>query len=63
MQKIYVDYAASTPVDPEVLRAMEPYFMEKFGNPGSLHSFGQEAIAAVDRAREAIARPLPREFG
>ncbi|MDO8536746.1 MAG: cysteine desulfurase family protein [bacterium] len=57
---IYFDYAASTPVAPDVLRAMEPYFLEKFGNPGSLHSFGQEAIAAVDKSRETIARALGR---
>jgi cysteine desulfurase len=58
MGHIYLDYAASTPVDPRVLRAMEPYFSEKFGNPGSLHSFGQEAIAAVDKSREEIARAI-----
>ena len=48
MEKIYLDYAATTPVDPMVKKAMLPYFDEKFGNPGSLHSFGQEAIKAVD---------------
>jgi cysteine desulfurase len=62
MERIYLDYAASTPVDPEVLRAMEPYFMGKFGNPGSLHFFGQEAIAAVDRSRESIARSIGADF-
>ncbi len=62
MERIYLDHAASTPVDPEVLRTMTPYFGEKFGNPGSLHSFGQEAIAAVDRSREAIAKALGAEF-
>ncbi len=62
MKKIYLDHAAATPVDPEVLGAMEPYFSERFGNPGSLHAFGQEAIAAVDRARETIARALGAEF-
>lgn len=60
--KVYFDYAASTPVDPLVERAMRPYFLEKFGNPGSLHAFGQEAMAAVDRAREAIARSIGAEF-
>ena len=54
MPRIYLDYAATTPVDPAVLRAMKPYFSEKFGNPGSLHSFGQEAISAVDKSRETI---------
>jgi len=41
--RYYFDYAASTPVDKGVLKAMLPYFSNKFGNPGSLHSFGQEA--------------------
>ncbi len=62
MRRIYLDYAASTPVDPEVLRAMMPYFSERFGNPGSLHTFGQEAIAALDRSRETIARALGADF-
>ncbi len=53
-----MDYAASTPVDPAVLKAMAPYFTEKFGNPGSLHSFGQEAMGAVDKARGAIAKAI-----
>lgn len=57
-KRIYLDYAASTPLDPRVLRAMRPYFSEKFGNPGSLHSFGQEAIAAVGRSRDMVARLL-----
>ena len=60
--RIYLDYAATTPVDPAALHAMKPYFSEKFGNAGSLHSFGQEAIAAVDRAREDLARVLSAEF-
>ncbi|HUZ92945.1 MAG TPA: cysteine desulfurase family protein [Candidatus Paceibacterota bacterium] len=62
MKKIYLDYAASTPVDPAVFEAMRPYFSEKFGNPGSLHSFGQEAIAVVDRSRETIAKAIGAEF-
>jgi cysteine desulfurase len=62
MKRIYLDYAATTPVDPAVLRTMQPYFTEKFGNPGSLHSFGQEAIAAIDRSRETIAKLIGAEF-
>ncbi|MBI5306086.1 aminotransferase class V-fold PLP-dependent enzyme [Candidatus Wolfebacteria bacterium] len=53
--KIYFDYAATTPMDPLVKKAMEPYFFEKFGNPSSIHSFGQEAMAIVDESREKIA--------
>lgn len=58
MKRYYFDYAASTPVDPAVVKAMEPFWAEKFGNPGSLHSFGQEASAAVFEARDTIAKSL-----
>jgi cysteine desulfurase len=62
MKRIYFDYAASTPVDPGVLRAMQPYFLKQFGNAGSLHSFGQEAIAAIDAARATVARLIGADF-
>ncbi len=62
MRRVYFDYAASTPVDLRVYKAMEPYFTHKFGNPGSLHSFGQEAIAAVDASRETIAKAIGADF-
>jgi cysteine desulfurase len=52
---IYLDYAASTPVHEEVLEAMMPYLKEQYGNPSSLHAFGQVARAAVEKAREQIA--------
>ncbi len=55
-KKIYLDYAATTPVDKEVFRAMKPYFSEKFGNAMSIHSFGQEALVAIDKARSALAK-------
>src|SRR5512137_189371 len=55
MKRIYLDYAATAPCDPEVLKAMEPYFFEKFGNPSSLHAFGQEAKKGVEDAREYLA--------
>ncbi len=55
MKKIYFDYAATTPTDPEVTRAMEPYYFEKFGNASSFHGFGQEAKKGVEDAREALA--------
>ncbi|MEK7629894.1 MAG: cysteine desulfurase family protein [Patescibacteria group bacterium] len=57
---IYLDYAASTPVHPAVLKAMMPYFLENFGNAGSLHRFGQEAIKAIDESREVIAKAIGR---
>ncbi len=60
LSRIYIDYAASTPADPVVLKVMAPYWSEKFGNPGSLHSFGQEAMGAVDKAREAVAKSIGR---
>ncbi len=60
--RLYFDYAATTPVAPGVLRAMRPYFGERFGNPGSLHGYGQEAMRAVDASREAIARGIGADF-
>ena len=57
-QHIYLDYAATTPVDPRVLDYMQPYFSELFGNPSSIHAHGQKAEAAVETARETIAAIL-----
>ncbi|TET84050.1 MAG: cysteine desulfurase NifS [Candidatus Nealsonbacteria bacterium] len=54
-KKIYLDYAATTPVDPQVVKAMSPYFTEKFGNTMSLHNFGQEAKQALEESREKVA--------
>ena len=48
-KKIYLDYAATTPVDLRVSKAMEPFFSKKFGNTMSLHDFGQEAKLALER--------------
>ncbi len=61
-KKIYLDYAATTPVDKKVLHAMMPYFSLKFGNPSSIHFFGQEAIVAIDQARGKIAKILNCDF-
>jgi len=55
MKRIYLDYAATTPQDPEVTKAMEPFFFEKFGNPSSIHTEGQIARKAIEEARETVA--------
>src|SRR5512144_2452890 len=55
---IYLDHAATTPVRPEVFAAMEPFFGPRFGNPSSTHRWGREARAALDEARERVARCL-----
>lgn len=55
-RRIYLDHAATTPVAPEVLQAMQPYFSEKFGNPSSLHAFGREAREAVEDSRRKVAK-------
>jgi len=55
MKRIYLDYAATTPTHPEVLKAMLPYFTDAFGNPSSIHSFGQEAKDAIEKARNQVA--------
>lgn len=52
---VYLDYAASTPIDERVLEAMLPYFTTEFGNPSSIHRWGQRAETAVEDARESIA--------
>jgi cysteine desulfurase len=57
-KKIYLDYAATTPVDPEVVQEMLPYFTERFGNPSSLHAFGQDAKRAIETARDRTASLL-----
>jgi cysteine desulfurase len=56
--RIYFDNAATTPLDPQVLDAMMPYFTEKFGNPSSIYSYGRESRLAVEMARKAVAKIL-----
>lgn len=55
---VYFDHAATTPVKPEVLEAMTPYFGARFGNPSSVHRWGREARVALDEARERVAACL-----
>jgi cysteine desulfurase len=54
--RVYLDYAATTPLDPRVLTAMAPFFTEVFGNPSSIHFFGQQAEAALEESRAEFAR-------
>ncbi len=58
MRRIYLDHAATTPVDKRVLREMQPYFSQRFGNASSLHLFGQEAKEAMEKARAQIAKAI-----
>jgi cysteine desulfurase len=55
LRRVYLDHSATTPVDRRVVEAMLPYLTEKFGNASSVHFYGQEARAAVDRARREVA--------
>jgi cysteine desulfurase len=55
---IYLDHAATTPLDPDVLAAMLPYFTERYGNPSSIYQLGQESRAAIDQARNSCARVI-----
>ena len=58
MMKVYLDHNATTPVAPEVLAAMLPYFSEEYGNANSIHTFGQRGRVAVEQARESVAALL-----
>lgn len=58
MRRVYFDNNATTPLLPEVFEAMKPYLLERYGNASSIHRDGQEARAAVDRARDSVARLL-----
>lgn len=58
MGPIYLDHAATTPLDPKVLEAMQPYLTGKFGNPSSIHSFGRENRKAIEDARTLVAQEL-----
>lgn len=58
MQRIYLDNAATTALDPHVLEAMMPYLTEKFGNPSSIYSYGRESRLAIENARKTVAKLL-----
>lgn len=58
MRRIYLDNAATTPIDKRVLRVMKPYLTKKYGNPSSAHKEGVEAFMAIEQAREVVANAL-----
>ncbi len=58
IRQVYLDNAATTPVKKEILEAMIPYFTEKYGNPSSIYRLGQETRAAIDEAREKVAKVI-----
>jgi len=58
LKRIYLDYAATTPVDPQVFEAMKPYFSEMYGNPSSVHACGQEVRDAIELARGKVANMI-----
>src|SRR4030043_12335 len=65
LNQVYLDYAATPPVDPRVMQLMLPYFSESFGNPSSIHQFGQAAESALEDSRQTIAQSmhcLPEEI-
>ncbi len=55
MKRVYVDYAATTPVDPRVVQTMKPYFSKMYGNASSLHKLGREARDAIEKSRKDVA--------
>ena len=61
MRRIYLDHIAGTPLHTDVVEAMLPYLKEKFGNPQSLHSFGQQALEAIEDARNKVAQLINAE--
>ncbi|MBW2123124.1 MAG: cysteine desulfurase, partial [Deltaproteobacteria bacterium] len=58
MRTVYLDHSATTPIRPEVVEAMHPYFMDIYGNPSSIHAFGREARKALEDSREQVAAIL-----
>lgn len=63
MKAIYVDHAATTPVHPEVVKEITPYFGELFGNPSSIHGFGRQTRGAIDQARQSLAQHIGAKPG
>ena len=61
MERVYLDHAATTPLDPEVLEAMKPYLTEHYGNAPSVHQLGRQARVAVEESRERVANCIGAE--
>mgnify|MGYP003988872205 CR=1 FL=1 len=59
---IYLDYNATTPIDPKVAKAILPFLLENFGNPSSSHSFGLTTQSAVEKARKQVAKLINTKF-
>lgn len=62
MKRVYLDHAATTPVHPQVLEKMLPFFKELYGNPSSIHQFGREVAIEIDKAREKVAKGINAQF-
>jgi len=63
MNRVYLDYAATTPTDPEVVKVMSPYFTDSFGNPSSIYSYGQENKGIIEEARAKVAELIGAHEG
>jgi len=61
MKRVYLDYAATSPVKDEVLKEMLPYFSDVFGNPSSVYSYARESKKAIDKARDIVKRFILQE--
>ncbi|MBI2618631.1 MAG: aminotransferase class V-fold PLP-dependent enzyme, partial [Ignavibacteriales bacterium] len=60
--RVYLDYSATTPMEPEVLEAMKPHFLENYGNASSVHESGRKARAILEESREIIAEFLGAKY-
>jgi cysteine desulfurase len=58
MERVYLDNAATTPIDPRVVESMLPYLTTHFGNPSSVYSYGRETRMAIEKARKSVAQLL-----
>ena len=59
---VYIDYAATTPVDPRVIKAMQPYFAQEYGNTMSIHKEGRKAKETLEQSRRIVASLMNKEI-